>query len=983
MAEQFTNLFSVFSDELAVRWLMTLLHFLWQGVVIGAVFAIAVRVQRNASARWRYGVSSVAFLCLPVCVVITFGIVEVPVSLRSDSDEAQVNVATSGSSSGVLQETPKPAAASLAAESAVDGAISVVTQSGDGTGTDGAGVVVTATDQTDDHNGAVLNSGSSSSAWPARVSHAAPWIAAVWAVGVACFLLRLGTGLWSGRRLRAATEPVTDENLLRLIAEQAERVRLKCVPVVACCERIVIPTVVGVLRPVILLPLPLITGLNSEDLAAVIRHELAHIRRYDLWMNLFQRVIESLLFFHPVVWLISRRVSAERELCCDELVVSSGCEPLDYAGALLRTAELCSSLRQPAALALAATGDRPSQLEQRIERLMRRGSEPRLQLHRGGMAGLLLILATLVVVPGVARAWAQEVGAAGSPDSEEKSLPVEPSTEPAASESAASESAATESAATESAATESAATEPAETSTADSVPAEIYLPDQPTMQLSVNGNTTAVRYGAAGNELVAVSYQAGVTTVRRWKVANGELVSEVRLDIDEPVDSRRLNTVRISSDCQRVLASMGGSVGIWDATTGQLVRELEIPRVGEEGWERDKAKHLACTPDFSVVAAVLGTDYTRTTVFYDAYAILWNVVDGSQQIVRRQHANEFHAIALSENGRLLAATNQGRASVWAADTGELVYETTIKRSAWSSSEFEVYDVIGSLQFSPDSRWLAVGTTLGVKLVEADSGELVRRIADPYRYSNGHPGLVFSADSRMLARLGTSRGKSAVPIWSTETGERLWQLPTRSDDGVFSGDGQQFVVGSSHRDQDLAVWALSDTEPEQASAGDDRISWGPVGENGVQVGLRFDRANRQVERGEQVAPRFFFRCQADETVEVSLPRLMTRGYYKQLIAVDGNGQAFNQEQDDRPLTPVGWLAMRLSDDGPVEIRGLPIQLGGKKQSGSESLIRVGPGQETRIHFVVPNFADRESKPLRTGGCDLGGNGHGCRRTGFCF
>ena len=136
--------------------------------------------------------------------------------------------------------------------------------------------------------------------------------------------------------MRTPTARVTDAKLLKLIADQAERLKLKCVPVVAYCERVAVPTVLGVLRPMVLLPLPLMTGLTPDDFVAIIRHELAHIRRYDLWMNLLQRVIESLLFFHPIVWFISRRLSAEREVCCDDLVVSSGYKPMQYAGALLR-----------------------------------------------------------------------------------------------------------------------------------------------------------------------------------------------------------------------------------------------------------------------------------------------------------------------------------------------------------------------------------------------------------------------------------------------------------------------------------------------------------------------------------------------------------------------------------------------------------------------------------------------------------------------
>ena len=149
------------------------------------------------------------------------------------------------------------------------------------------------------------------------------------------------------------------------------------------------------------------TGLPPDDLAAILRHELAHIRRYDLWMNLLQRVIESLLFFHPVVWLISRRLNAEREECCDDLVVSSGYEPLHYAGALLRMAELCTLSRRPSALVLAATGNNTPRFEKRVERLINWSNTPRLQLTRAGIGGLLLALISLIVVPGIAYTWSQ------------------------------------------------------------------------------------------------------------------------------------------------------------------------------------------------------------------------------------------------------------------------------------------------------------------------------------------------------------------------------------------------------------------------------------------------------------------------------------------------------------------------------------------------------------------------------------------------
>jgi beta-lactamase regulating signal transducer with metallopeptidase domain len=77
---------------------------------------------------------------------------------------------------------------------------------------------------------------------------------------------------------------------------------LKRVPVVALCQRVSVPVVVGILKPMTLLPPALLCGLDPNQLAAILSHELAHIRRYDLIVNLLQRIVEALLFFHPVTW---------------------------------------------------------------------------------------------------------------------------------------------------------------------------------------------------------------------------------------------------------------------------------------------------------------------------------------------------------------------------------------------------------------------------------------------------------------------------------------------------------------------------------------------------------------------------------------------------------------------------------------------------------------------------------------------------------
>ena len=106
-----------------------------------------------------------------------------------------------------------------------------------------------------------------------------------------------------------------------------------------------VPTVIGWLKPVVLLPASALAGLSPHQLEAILAHELAHIRRHDYLVNLLQTLVETLLFYHPAVWWLSRRIRAERENCCDDLAVSLCGDPVAYAAAL---AELEGLRRQPA-----------------------------------------------------------------------------------------------------------------------------------------------------------------------------------------------------------------------------------------------------------------------------------------------------------------------------------------------------------------------------------------------------------------------------------------------------------------------------------------------------------------------------------------------------------------------------------------------------------------------------------------------------------
>ncbi len=377
------------SPDVSIRWGITLLHFLWQGAVIGLLALVAVRLLRSQSASVRYWLNAVALMACPMCVAWTFAIVEVPESWRVSSNQQSHGSLDSGwipietSSADNLVDIPYPKLDPPQVVSNADAA----SASFDAASRTPATAPV-----------AIETKTSSASEWMPIVAR---WIAVLYAVGVVCFLVRLAIALWGGHRLRAISTPVSDSTLLELIRTQAHRIGLKLVPVVAYCERVAVPTVIGVLRPMILLPATLTTGLTTDELSAILSHELAHIRRYDLWMNLLQRIIESLLFFHPVVWLLSHRLSAEREICCDDLVIRSGHQPMNYAGALLRMAELCAGISLQNAVSLAATSGGTNLLVHRVLRLIHQSPSTRLSLGRKGLLVLVgsLILLTAIVEP--------------------------------------------------------------------------------------------------------------------------------------------------------------------------------------------------------------------------------------------------------------------------------------------------------------------------------------------------------------------------------------------------------------------------------------------------------------------------------------------------------------------------------------------------------------------------------------------------------
>jgi beta-lactamase regulating signal transducer with metallopeptidase domain len=250
----------------------TLLHFLWQGAVIAALFAVFRG--RSTAAPWRYFSSCVALVAMTLAPLITFVILA---SADTTAAAGQAVVAVGFTSGGeALPSLPL-------------------------------------------------------TVWE-RIS---PTLGVVWLAGVVCFALRLLGGWAVTARLRTANTkpapPLWIETLERLSA----RVGVSRLVSLRISSRMEAPAVIGWLRPVILVPVGALAGLPAAQVEALLAHELAHVRRHDYFVNLLQSMAEALLFYHPAVWWVSQQIRAEREHCCDLLAVeATGGDVLSYARAL-------------------------------------------------------------------------------------------------------------------------------------------------------------------------------------------------------------------------------------------------------------------------------------------------------------------------------------------------------------------------------------------------------------------------------------------------------------------------------------------------------------------------------------------------------------------------------------------------------------------------------------------------------------------------
>jgi ankyrin repeat protein/beta-lactamase regulating signal transducer with metallopeptidase domain len=319
---------------------LTLLHFLWQGALIGLAASVLFRIASRSSARVRY---LLACFLLGLCVaapLLTFAILTQP----------------------PLSDSPRQTDPLALAENA--GAARTSISSSNATSVSRPESKSFPTVRLDQVAANPRDNYFASAAPFVRAAKTlVRWIVPLWLTGVLVMGLRLGAA-WSRIQIwRFTAVPVIDTALLDLFSGLSEEMNLAKKVRLLLSDKITVPLTLGWLKPVILVPAQILTGLSAEELKAVLAHELAHIARYDYLVNLFQSVIEIVLFYHPAVWWISGKIREAREECCDEAALRMGADRVAYARALADLAESCLAPRP----ALGATG---GSLLHRIARLL-------------------------------------------------------------------------------------------------------------------------------------------------------------------------------------------------------------------------------------------------------------------------------------------------------------------------------------------------------------------------------------------------------------------------------------------------------------------------------------------------------------------------------------------------------------------------------------------------------------------------------------
>jgi beta-lactamase regulating signal transducer with metallopeptidase domain len=255
-------------------------------------------------------------------------------------------------------------------------------------------------------------------------------VAVIWATLAAAILMRIAIGLSHIRSIRHSCVPVSLEklspDLLQLITRSISR-NVE----ISASKLVQVPVAIGFFRPAVVLPEWALTDLSPAQLAAIISHELAHLRRWDDWSNLAQKLLRAVFFFHPAIWWMDRELSLEREMACDDAALAHAPSARDYAQSLVVVAE--KSVVKRGVLLAQAIVHRAHETSLRIARILKltgRGKQSTWKPAVTITAAVSVVM--FVVEPGIPRLIAFQNAAPTIIANKTPLLPAVTATEPAA-----------------------------------------------------------------------------------------------------------------------------------------------------------------------------------------------------------------------------------------------------------------------------------------------------------------------------------------------------------------------------------------------------------------------------------------------------------------------------------------------------------------------------------------------------------------------
>lgn len=350
---------SILSSEVVTAFGWALLHSLWQGAVIALIASLIMAFQQKYNPKVRYAVFYGLLMLIPVCFAITFALVYHPMNVPLSPPQHQQFLSQSlinpGANTPEGQETGR-----------ISSWISGIAGFFEG-----------------------------------RMH----WLFLLWFGGFLAFMIRFAGSMGYIYRLRTFRLMEVSGEMQKRLKELSEQIGMRKMVRLKESALVKVPVTLGLLRPVILFPIGLLSGVPVEQIEAILLHELAHIYRRDYLLNILQSLVEMIFFYHPVTWWLSGLVRTEREHVCDDIALSIHHDRINYIKALTTMEEM--NVKSSPLLATAVTGPRKRML-QRVTRLV----NPE-KLSKGfseSIIGFLMLVAVVITIS------ANAIAIAGSAD---------------------------------------------------------------------------------------------------------------------------------------------------------------------------------------------------------------------------------------------------------------------------------------------------------------------------------------------------------------------------------------------------------------------------------------------------------------------------------------------------------------------------------------------------------------------------------------